>query len=420
MQAYSTPTNDTGEADDSLKNLASVLGPDERIGLLTGCQDRPYVFGLAMALASRNVPLDVVGNEEVDGPEMHATPNLRFLNVRESRRRKASPAKKVLELLAYYLRIIRYAMQTDSKILHILWNNKFEFFDRTVLMQYYKMHGKKIALTAHNVNQARRDSKDSLLNRLTLKIQYQLSDHIFVHTEKMKIELVEDFCVTDEKITIIPFGINNAVPHTQLTTAEAKWDLGIKPSEKAILFFGRVRPYKGVENLLAGYEQLLTRGSDYRLIIAGEPKKESQDYLNEIQQTISRIDGAGRIISKIDFIPDADVEKFFKAADVLVLPYKEIFQSGVMFLAFSFGLPVIAADVGSFKEEIIEGHTGLLCNPGDPLDLANTIDRYFGSELYRNLEERRPEICEFAHARHSWDVVADKTVAVYRELLASD
>src|SRR3984885_7888973 len=161
------------------------------IGLLTGCQDRPYVFGLAMALASRNVSLDVVGNEEVDGPEMHTTPNLRFLNVRESRRRKSNPAKKLLELFAYYLRIIRYAMQTDSKILHILWNNKFEFFDRTVLMQYYKMHGKKIALTAHNVNQARRDSKDSLLNRLTLKIQYQLSDHIFVHTEKMKIELVE-------------------------------------------------------------------------------------------------------------------------------------------------------------------------------------------------------------------------------------
>lgn len=103
-----------------------------------------------------------------------------------------------------------------------------------------------------------------------------------------------------------------------------------------------------------------------------------------------------------------------------MLPYKEIFQSGVMFLAFSFGLPVIAADVGSFKDEIIEGRTGLLCNPGDPVDLANTIDRYFGSKLYANLEERRADIQEFARARHSWDIVADKTVAVYRQLLASN
>jgi D-inositol-3-phosphate glycosyltransferase len=418
MQTHSLPTNDTHEADDRSDNPAGISSLDVKIGLLTGCQDRPYVFGLAMALASRNVSLDVVGNEEVDGPEMHITPNLHFLNVRESRRRKANPAKKLLELLAYYLRLIRYAMRTDSRILHILWNNKFEVFDRTILMQYYKMLGKKIALTAHNVNQARRDSKDSPLNRLTLKTQYRLADHIFVHTQKMKSELVEDFRVAEEKITIIPFGINNAVPHTQLTTAEAKRRLGIKPSEGVILFFGRVRPYKGVENLLAAYEQLLTRGSDYRLIIAGEPKKESQDYLNEIQRTVSRIDGAGRVISKIEFIPDADVEKYFKAADVLALPYKEIFQSGVMFLAFSFGLPVIAADVGSFKEEIIENRTGFLCNPSDPVDFANTIEKYFESELYRNLEDHRQDIRDFANARHSWDVVADKTVAVYAELLA--
>ena len=70
----------------------------------------------------------------------------------------------------------------QPKIFHILWNNKFEFFDRTLLMLYYKLLGKKIVFTAHNVNIRKRDGNDSWLNRFSLKIQYQLVDHIFVHT----------------------------------------------------------------------------------------------------------------------------------------------------------------------------------------------------------------------------------------------
>jgi glycosyltransferase involved in cell wall biosynthesis len=286
-------------------------------------------------------------------------------------------------------------------------------------MQIYKMMGKKIVLTVHNVNQARRDAKDSLLNRLTLKCQYQLADHIFVHTEKMKSELVEEFGVRGGAATVIPFGINNAVPHTELTAGEAKRQLGLKDSEKAVLFFGRLRPYKGLEHLLAAYQDLMTRGSDYRLIIAGEPKKGSEKYLDEILQTIRRIDSQGRMICKLQFIPDEETELYLKAADVLVLPYKEIFHSGVLFLAHSFGLPVVAADVGPFREEIVEGRTGFLCNPSDALDLANTIERYFASDLYENLQNRRQEIRDHANQRHSWSVVGEMTQSIYAELLRS-
>ena len=229
------------------------------IGLLTGCQDRPYAFGLSMALISKGVRLDVIGNEEVEGPEMHSTPRLRFLNFRGSRRGSINPAKKLSRLLIYYAKLMLYAARSDAKILHILWNNKFEFFDRTVLMLYYKLQRKKIALTVHNVNQARRDSKDSLLNRLTLKIQYRLSDHIFVHTPKMKDEMVASFGVPQKNVTIIPFGINNAVPQTDLTTADAKRDLSIHDNERVILFFGRMRPYKNLEHLLAAYQHLVLR-----------------------------------------------------------------------------------------------------------------------------------------------------------------
>jgi D-inositol-3-phosphate glycosyltransferase len=415
MNSISTkdPTNDVGALGDPVPRLAAKI----EIGMLTGCQDRPYAFGLSMALSSKCSQLDVIGSDEVDSPEMHSTPNLNFLNLRANQRQNAGKAKKISRLLAYYIRLIMYAARADARILHILWNNRFEFFDRTLLMMYYKIQGKKVVLTAHNVNQARRDANDSLLNRLTLKAQYRLSDHIFVHTQKAKAELVEDFGVREGAVTVIPFGINNAVPQTDLSSANAKQLLGLTNDEKAILFFGRIRPYKGLEYLLAAYQQLVSRSPEYRLIIAGEPKKGSERYLDEIQQTIRRIDRDGRIVCKIKFIPDEEMELYLKAADVLVLPYKEIFQSGVLFLAYSFGLPVVAANVGSFREEIIDGRTGFLCDSCDAGGLANAIERYFASDLYRNLNARRPELREYAQARHSWEVVADKTYCVYTELL---
>jgi len=387
------------------------------IGLLTGCQDRPYAFGLAMALVSKGVGVDVIGSDDIDSPGLHVTPNLRFLNFRGNQHKSTNVAEKLWELAIYYARLMRYAARSKPRILHILWNNKIELYDRTMLMVYYKVCGKRIAFTAHNVNQARRDAKDSLLNRITLRIQYQLCDHIFVHTKKMKDELCQDFAVAEKAVTVIRHPINDAFPDTDLTPPEAKRQLGLKENEKAVLFFGRIRPYKGIEHLLAAFQLLAANNSNYRLVIAGEPKKGSEEYRRQIEQMVKTEFTPGQIIMKLQFIPDEEMEVYLKAADVLVLPYKEIFQSGVLFLAYSFGLPVVATDVGSFREEIVEGMTGFLCQPGDPAELAKAIETYFASDLYRNLKVRRQELKDYADANHSWNAVADLTRNAYAEML---
>jgi len=387
------------------------------IGLLTGCQDRPYAFGLAMALISQGVSVDIIGGDEIDSPELHTTPNLRFLNLRGSQN-QPNFAMKLWKLLVYYAKLIRYAARSQPKVLHILWNNKIEWFDRTILMLYYRAVGKRIALTAHNVNQARRDGKDSWLNRITLKMQYQLCNHMFVHTHKMKDELCQDFDVPGNRVTVIRHPVNDAFPDTELTPAEAKQCLGLRDDEKAVLFFGRIRPYKGIEYLLDAFRLLSAdRQANYRLVIAGEPKKGSEDYLHEIQELVKRDFTQGQVIQKIQFIPDEEMELYLKAGDVLVLPYKEIFQSGVLFLAYSFGLPVVATDVGSFREEIIEGRTGFLCQPGDPADLAKAIETYFSSDLYHNLSVRRQQLKDYANANHSWHAVAELTCKAYKKML---
>jgi len=399
-----------------IETLAPIQAGIE-VALLTGCQDRPYAFGISTALASKGIKVDVIGSDEVDSPEMHDTSNLHFVNMLGSQLQNIGFAKKLSIWLRYYARLTRYAANAKPGIFHILWNNKFEHFDRTFLMLYYKLLGKKIVFTAHNVNQARRDRKDSLLNRLTLRIQYHLSDHIFVHTDRMGKDLLQDFGVKERAVTVIPFGINNSLPNTELTPALARQRLGIENGEKAILFLGRMRPYKGLEYLLSAFRLLKSRNADYRLIIAGPEKKGSEDYMEKIRRSIREQFNSDDVILRIQFIPDEEMEVYLKAADVLVLPYKEIFQSGVLFLGYSFGLPVVATDVGSFREEIIEGETGFLCRPADPADLAKTVETFFESSLYKELPRRRSEIRKYAHARYSWDSVGEMTRRAYAELL---
>jgi D-inositol-3-phosphate glycosyltransferase len=407
--AEESPVKVADRQDQRMSNSSDAV----EIALLTGCQDRPYAFGLTMALVSRGVHVDVIGGDGEDSPEFHTTRNLRFLNFRGSQDQKLSFSKKLSHLLRYYARLMGYGLHRQPKILHILWNNKFEYFDRTLLMLYYKLLGKKIAFTVHNVNQAKRDQKDSVLNRATLKVQYLFCDHFFVHTQKMKAELCDDFAVAEKKVTVIRHPINNAFPDTALTPSEAKKRLGVKEDEQTILFFGRMRPYKGIEHLLTAFKQLSAKHPKYRLIIAGEPKKGSEAYLDEIRTFATIEFKAGELILDFRFIPDEEMEVYLKGSDVLVLPYKDIFQSGVLFLAYSFGLPVVATDVGSFREEIVDGKTGFICKPGDPADLAKTLETYFLSDIYTNLRTHRQDIKDYANTVHSWDTVAELTRKAY-------
>lgn len=406
----------------TMASSSSIL----KVALLTGGGDKPYVLGIVEALTSNGLSVDLIGSNDLLCPELLKNPQVNFLNLRGDQRDDATFVKKALRVSAYYARLVRYATTAHPKIFHILWNSRFELFDRTVLMLFYKMLGKKVVFTAHNVNARDRDGGDSFLNRATLKYQYRLCDHIFVHTKKMKGELMADFNVPDYKVSVIPFGINNTVPNTALTASEAKRKLGLSGREKTMLFFGNLAPYKGLEYLIAALATLAQTHPGYRLIIAGRVKKfttagnrntNCDQYWQDIQTAIARGGLGERIIQRIEFIPDEETELYFKAADVLVLPYTDIFQSGVLFLGYSFGLPAIVADVGSLKEEIIEGETGFVFPAKDPAALAKVIETYFSSDLYKNLEDRRQEIREYANERHSWAKVAAITAGIYSKIL---
>lgn len=385
------------------------------VAILTGGGDPHYSHGLAISLAAAGVRSDFIGSDDLDSKAIRSTASIRFLNLKGDQNPGSPLPRKVARICRYYTRLLRYALASRARVFHVLWNSRLEWFDRTILMLFFKACGRRVVLTAHNVNRGRRDGTDSVANRLTLRFQYRIADHLFVHTGQMKEELAREFGVAGRKVTVIPFGVNNIVPNTSLTGSEARTELGISPDEKVVLFFGTISAYKGLDMLVSALALAQCQGIYCRLIIAGQPKP-GPSYLQEVRRRIQSLGLSDWIIEDIGHVPDERAEIYFKAADVLALPYSSIFQSGVLFLAYSFGLPVVATDVGNFRDDVVEGITGHVANGTTDGEFALAIRRFFDGPIYADMPCARKRIATHVLKKHSWAGVAATTREIYREL----
>lgn len=385
------------------------------VSLLTGGRDPHYALGLLHGLISCGYEVEFIGNDHMQGADIVRNRNVKYYNLRGDQSADAPLLEKIVRVVKYYLRLVKYAYKTDSKLFHILWLNKFTYLDMTLMNVYYKILGKRLIFTAHNINIGERDGNNSILNRLCLKFMYKTVDHIFVHTDKMRQQLAEGFGINTGKITVIPFGINNVMPRSALLPEQARHRLKVNKQEKVLLFFGNIAPYKGLEYLIPALAIIQKKHKAVKLIIAGKIKN-CESYWAEIERLI-KVQGLDEyIIKKIDYIPDEEVEVYFKAADVSILPYAYIYQSGVIFLSYSFGLPVVVTDVGSMKEDVIEGKTGFICKAKNADDLAEKINQYYDSNLYRELSSNRGKIIDYANGKYSWKSIAATTGAIYKKL----
>jgi D-inositol-3-phosphate glycosyltransferase len=386
-----------------------------KISLITGGAPH-YEQGLVSGLAEQPLEIDVVGNDELGATPAMRLPKVHFKNLHGTQNPDSPLWLKFARVIRVYLRIIFYAARSKSQVIHIQWPYKFVFLDRTVLNLYYKALGKKIVFTAHNIDGDARDGTSSWSKRFSLRFLYRIVDHLIVHTDKMKSELVTGFGVRDSKISVIPHGVMSAVPESSLDGAGARKLLNIGPDQHVVLFFGLITPYKGLENLIEAAGRLRQEGKKLTVLVVGRIK-ECPEYWEKVRGLIERLGLVNDVITELKRVPDESVEIYFKAADVLVLPYRSIFQSGVLFLTYRFGLPVIATDVGSFKEDIIRGRTGFVCRVDDSTDMAKTINEYFESDLFADLENKRREIRDYAYDRYSWSRIGEMTRKVYEQVL---
>ena len=174
MNALSAVRDRRSEVEDQKSKIAglkteestppwSVVDPlTLHVALLTGGGDKPYALGMAEALTSVGIYVDFIGSDDLNVPELLGNSRIQFRNLRGDQRPDARPIAKALRVFKYYARLIGYAARARPKLFHILWNNKFQLFDCTLLMLYYKLLGKRVIFTAHNVNAGKRDKNDSL------------------------------------------------------------------------------------------------------------------------------------------------------------------------------------------------------------------------------------------------------------------
>jgi glycosyltransferase involved in cell wall biosynthesis len=156
----------------------------------------------------------------------------------------------------------------------------------------------------------------------------------------------------------------------------ARRQLGYKPDDRLLLFFGFVRRYKGLGQLLEALA-LIPEDLNTRLLVVGEFWESETGYQTKAEQL-----GIAHRVQLINrYIPNEEVGLYFSAADVVVLPYLEATQSAVLQTAFSFDKPVITTNVGGLPEMVQDGRLGLVVPPRDTQALASAIIRFFQQDL---------------------------------------
>lgn len=266
--------------------------------------------------------------------------------------------------------------KTDLIILHL-----FAAHPVTLLLVFIpKIFGLKTAVISHDVSSFAHND-----NRLIQSLIYNtFSDYIVVHNRFSHDTLINIISIDNPgKIRIIKHG--GYLDHIGLRPDKnrVRNKLGLKPDAKYILFFGQIKKVKGLDILLAALAEC---PDDIHLIIAGKPWKDDFSLYDEL---IRKYDLNEKVVKMIRFIENDEREMLFFASDVNVLPYRIIYQSGVMLLAMSHGLPVIASDLPANAEIITDGENGLLFKSGDAVDLALKINEFFKDDLFsRNLTKK--------------------------------
>jgi glycosyltransferase involved in cell wall biosynthesis len=265
---------------------------------------------------------------------------------------------------------------------------------------------RRLVVTAHNVvpHEPRR------WHRAFYGRWYRLADRIHVLSSYARDRLIAEFGVDRDKLLLTPHGNYEGfvAGHPPDVGAACRSSFGIPKDARVILFFGSIRPYKGVDRLLDAFE-LLAQAEDLHLVIAGAAAPE---LAREIDARIERSTARERIRLRARFSTDTELAGLLQMADVVVLPYAHVYQSGVLLLAMSFGKAIIASDIEGLREYLDDGVEGVLCDTTKPARLARemlALAREDGRRAALGAAAREASLESYA-----WDEIAGQIEGLYR------
>ncbi len=307
-----------------------------------------------------------------------------------------------LEYFGYYFRNVLFIFQINKIIL--------------------KLAGKKIR--KKNYDTINIVGQEKLLKTLHKSIKHknkfhtfhEISDHLtgdIKHKEllnyifKNKIKIIVHSQNTFDRISSLNNSNNNTISVIPFGLFETYklFDKGLKmfdDIENILLFYGFMKPYKGLNVLIEAVEILKKRTNNFKVVIAGSGTIANKDLLEKDDSYI--------IINR--YITNEEIVALNKAAKIIVCPYLSVSQSGLIPTSFVFEKPIIASNIGAFKETLIDGYNGLFVDTGSPEDLAEKIFKLLNDEtLYLRLSEN---IKNFGKSEeYGWVSIANKTFNTY-------
>lgn len=243
--------------------------------------------------------------------------------------------------------------------------------------------------------------KNSFFIKFVLKLEVKWSNQLITTGEKLRDVLIEKYKLCPEKVDVVPVGEYDVAPFTQYSNKN------IKEKGNLILFFGSIWEYKGLKYLIKAEPLISKVLPGIKIIIAGkgEDFKKYRDLMKNEEN----------FIVYNDFISFKHGAELFQKSSVVVLPYIDATQSGVIPVAYGFKKPVVVTDVGSLPEIVDNGKTGFIVKPKDPEELSKAIisilenknlKREMGDNAYKKLKNEL-----------SWEIVGEKSICVYKKTI---
>ena len=354
----------------------------------------PYDHALAAALARAGADVELVTSRFLYGP----VPREDGYRVTESFYRRTAArglharGRMALKLAEHVPDMLRYRRHAElADVVHWQW----------LTVQPLDVHllpsKRPRVLTAHDVlPKEPRPGQLAATRRLLRRM-----DAVVVHSEHGAARLREEAGVDPQRVHVIPHGAFDYL--TRQPEERPLPDELARVEGPVVLFFGLLRPYKGIDVLLEAFRSIEAA----ELWVVGNPRMP----MGPLH------DAAGPNVRFVErFVTDAEIPAYFRRADLVVLPYRQIDQSGVLYTALAFGRPLVLSSVGGFTELAEEHDAARLVPPGDPEALAAAIQ-----ELLDDPAERArlgQAAADAAATAYSWDSIAERTMGLYSELLA--
>lgn len=253
----------------------------------------------------------------------------------------------------------------------------------------------KILFVCHNVFPHERFPLDRYLTKMTMK-----AGNCYIVQSGTDVEDLKSIINNPVfKQTVHP--TYNAFRIQNMSMEEARKQLGIAREKKVLLFFGFIREYKGLKYLIQAMQEIVNIVPDIVLLIVGDFANEEDK--NVYMELIENCDASDIIKVYDGYIPDKDVEKFFAACNLVVLPYISATQSGIVQIAYGFEKPVVVTNVGGLPDVVTNNKTGYVVESENTSELAKAIVRYFENDC----EEKFIKNVKKEAYRFSWDRIVE-------------